>query len=95
MGGGDGERTFRFLGEFVADALEVLCLAQDALRDAQHFLARLRHRDHALAVADEHLDAEFVFQQADLLGDARLRGVQLFGRLGHVQALLGDFDQIA
>ncbi len=95
VGGGDGQRAFRLAGELVADALQVLRLAQDAFRDAQHFLARLGHRDHALAVANEDLDAQLIFQQANLFGNAGLRSMQLFRCFGDIQALFGHFDQIA
>ena len=92
--GGDDQAAFGLAGELFAHALEVFGFAQDALGNAQHLLARLGHRHHALAVANKHLNAQFVFQQADLLADARLGGVQGFGGFRDVQALLGDFDQI-
>ena len=43
---------------------EVLRLGQDAFGDGDHCLARLGDRHQALPVADEHLNAELVFQRA-------------------------------
>jgi hypothetical protein len=95
VGGGNGERTFRLARKLIPDPLQVLRFAQDALGNAQYFLARFGNRNHALAIADEHLDAQLVFQQADLFGNARLRSVQFLCRFGHIQTLFGHFDQIA
>ena len=41
--------------------------------------ARLGHRNDTLAVADEHIDPEFLLQQPDLLADPRLRGEKRLG----------------
>ncbi len=48
----------------------------------------------ALAAALEDGDAQLILQQLDLLGDARLRGIERFRRLGHIQALALDFDDV-
>ena len=47
------------------------------------------------AVAHEDLESELVFEQLDLLADAGLRGVQLLGGGGDVEAVLGDGGEIA
>ena len=95
MRGGDGQFTLFLAGEFFAYPLEVPGFTQDGAGDVQYLSARLADGHHALAVADEHLHAQFVLEQPDLLGNARLRGVQFFGGFGHVQSLAGHFDQIA
>jgi hypothetical protein len=77
--------------ELLADALEVAHLAHDQLDAAQHVLAGLGHPLQALAVAGEDLDAEFLFQLDDGLGDAGLRGVQRLGGLGEVEVAPGRF----
>ena len=41
--------------------------------------ARLGHRNDTLAGADEHIDPEFLLQQADLLADPRLQGEKRLG----------------
>jgi hypothetical protein len=53
------------------------------LRD--DMLAGLGHALQALAMASEDLDAQFLFQLDDGLGDAGLRGMQRLRRLGEVQ----------
>jgi len=94
VGGGDGETAAIDFDKFFTDAFEVLRLQQNHFRNAQHFLARRGDIDHALAVAHKNLHAQFVFQEPDLFGNARLRGVEFFRRLGDIQPLFGDFDQI-
>ncbi|MCY1561949.1 hypothetical protein D9M68_992760 [compost metagenome] len=48
-----------------------------------------------LAAAGEYFDAELVFQQADLLADARLRGVETLRSGGHVQVVVRHFPDVA
>jgi hypothetical protein len=58
----------------VGNAARVLHVEQDAFDDGEEFLARLGEAEQALAAADEDLDAEFVLEVLDVLGDAGLRG---------------------
>src|SRR5690606_33671280 len=58
---------------------------QNHLDAAQHLLTGLGHPLDAFAVAGEDLDAQFVLQLDDGLGDARLGGMQCLGRLGEVE----------
>ena len=68
----------------------------------QH-LARVLDHPHAgrgdalqaAALATEQLEAEFVLQLLELLGQARLGGMHALGRLGDVQAGIGDGDEVA
>ena len=53
-----------------------------------------RHARQVAAVTHEDLESEFVLEQLDLLADARLRGVQLLGRGGDVEAGLRDGCEI-
>jgi len=49
----------------------------------------------AAATAGEQLEAEFVLQLLELLGQAGLGGVHALGRLGDVQPGIGNRDQVA
>ncbi|MNQ46620.1 hypothetical protein D3C85_604420 [compost metagenome] len=95
MGGGDGERALLLVGEFLGDLLDALDLAQDfPCRGDDAFPGR-RHASEVLAAASEYFDAEFVFQQADLLADARLRGIKTLCSGGHVQVVVRHFPDVA
>ena len=94
VGGGDRQAADRLVGELVAHLLQVVEVAQHALGDRQHGLARLGDRHQALAVAGEDLDAELGLELADLLGHPRLRGEQRLGRLGDIQPATGDLMHV-
>src|SRR5258706_6935300 len=94
MRGRDREPPLVLLGELLADLLEVFGILQYPLGDVQDRFPRLGDGDDALAVADENIDAEFFFQAADLLADARLRGMQYLGRAREVKVLAGNFATV-
>ncbi len=95
VGGGDRQAAHRLVGEFVADLLQVVEVAQHALGDRQHRAPRLGDRDQALAMALEDLDPELGLELADLLRHARLRGEQGVGGFGDVEPTAGDFVDVA
>ena len=82
-------------GKLAARPFQILGLAQDAFGNVQHHLAGLGNASEALAAALEDGDAEFVLQQLDLLGDAGLGGIKRFRRLGDIEPLTLDFDDVA
>ena len=95
VSGGDGQRAALLGAELLADAAKVVDVAQQALGDLQHFSARISDCGQAPALAHEDIHAEFLFQQADLLRHARLRGMQGCCGLGDVEAAAGDLEDIA
>ncbi len=75
----------------VADALQVVGFEQQAFDDRQHGRTRRRQPGQTLAGAHEDVDAELVFQLADLSADAGLRGVQHVGHVGQVESAADRF----
>jgi hypothetical protein len=61
----------------------------------QHVLAGGRDRFEAAALALEQQEAEFILELLELLGQARLGGVDALGGQGDVEAGVGDGDQVA
>ena len=95
MGGGDGQAAGLLVGEFARGLLQVLGFEQQALDHLQYSMARFGKLGDALAEAHENLHPEFVFKLADLLGNARLRGVQGGGGSRQVEPLAHGFAHIA
>jgi hypothetical protein len=95
VGGGDGQRALVAGGKIGADACQILRIAQNPRGQVEHDAARLGNADQPFAAALENGDAEFFFEQANLLGHPRLRGGQCVGGGGNVEMLPFDFDQIA
>ncbi|EXI75276.1 MAG: hypothetical protein AW07_01177 [Candidatus Accumulibacter sp. SK-11] len=94
VGGGDDQAARLATGMFLADATDVLCVAQHAPGHLEDCPARLGDRRQPLATALEDAHSEFVLEQPDLLRDSRLRGVERLGGLGHVEAAALDFDDV-
>ena len=88
VGGGDPQFALVTLAELLANALDVAGVDQHALDDADQLLARLREAQEPLSLAFEQRDAEFDLQVLDVLGHARLRGVERVGHLGQVEVVL-------
>ena len=84
----------RAAGKVGTGPLEVVRLAQDALGDRQHRLPRLGQPAETLAAALEDRHPEFVLEQSDLLGNPGLRGKERLGRLGNVETLALDLDDV-
>ncbi len=95
VGSGDGQRALLLVGEFLGDLLDALDLAQDLAGGMDDPLPRRRHTGQVLAAASEHLDAQFVLQQADLLADARLRSIEALRRGGDVEVVVRNLPDIA
>ena len=83
--GGDRQRAGVLLRILLADALHVGDLAQDHVDRLEHLLAGLGDAAQALAVAHEQVDAQFLLELEDGLGDAGLRREQRLRGLGQVQ----------
>jgi hypothetical protein len=95
VGGGDGQRALIAGGKIRADALQVLRIAQNPRGQVEYHAAWIGDADQPFAAALENGDAQLLFEQANLLGDARLRSGQRVGGGGNVEVLPFDFDQIA
>ena len=95
VGGGDRELAFVLAAELLGDALQVGHLGERAARGRDDDLAGRGEPREPLAGAHEHLHAELVLELADLLADARLRRVERFRRLGDVEAVVDDGDEVA
>jgi len=93
--GGDDQTAGVAAGVLLANAADVLGIAQDALGDFEYRPARLCDRRQAFAAALENGHPEFVFEQLDLLGDPRLRGVERRGGLRDIESAARHFDEIA
>ncbi len=76
VGGGDRQGALLLVGELLGDLLDALDLAQDLPRGIDDSLAGRRDPRQVLAAAGEYLHPQLVLEQADLLADPRLRGVQ-------------------
>ena len=71
---GDRQRPGVFLAEFLSDRAEVFGVLQHPLGDFNDDAPRLGEIDDPFPVPDQDLDAELVFEQANLFADAGLRG---------------------
>ena len=74
---------------------DVAGFVEDAARVHQHALAGGGDRFQAAALAREQLEAEFVLELLELLGQAGLGGVHALGGQGDVEAGIGDGDEVA
>jgi hypothetical protein len=76
-----------------------ICLMLSTLRRISPAVVMMRSpagdAGQVLAAAGEHFDAKFVFQQADLFTDARLRGVKALGGSGNVEVVVRHFPDVA
>ncbi|MDR6354763.1 hypothetical protein Q3H58_001434 [Pseudomonas psychrotolerans] len=95
VGGRDGQGALAFVGELLGDLLDAFAFAQDLAGGLDDPLTGRRHPGQVLAAASEHLDAQFVLEQADLLADAGLRGIETLGGGGNVQIVVGDFPDVS
>ena len=94
MSGSDDQTARIAAGVLFADPLDIFRFAQDALGDFDDALARLGNRRQPLATALENNDAQFIFQQLDLLGNPWLRGIENIRRLGDIQPVVRHFNKI-
>ena len=81
--------------ELGADPLQIADFTQRAAGGRHDRFAGRRERRQPLALADEHLHAKLVLELANLFADARLRGVQCLGGVGHVEPVIDDRAEIA
>jgi len=70
--GSDAQRALLFVGELLRDLLDAFALAQNFASRGDDALASGRDSGQMLAAAGENLDAQLVFEQADLFADTRL-----------------------
>ena len=91
MGGGYRQGAAVFLAELLANPLEVAQLSHDQVNAFQYMLAGLCNAFEAFAVAGKDVDAQFLFQLNNGLGNPRLRCVQGFRRFCEVQLVAHSF----
>src|SRR5690606_34718575 len=88
VGGGDAQGATLLVGKLLRDLLDALALAQDLSSGADDSLAGRRNAGQMLAAAGEYLDAQLVFEQPNLLADARLGGEQALRRGRDVEVMM-------
>ncbi|CAM3398947.1 hypothetical protein BOPE631_04085 [Bordetella pertussis] len=91
MGAGDHQPALVAAGELVADLLQVVDFAHDAVDHLRNGQPGLGQPLDALAVPLEDLDAELVLEFDDRLRDARLRGIEHPGGFGKVEVAPDGF----
>ena len=84
--GGNRQQPTLLGSEFSACLAQVAAAQQDAFNDGQYVATRVRQAGQSLACAHKEFNAEFLLQFANLPANARLRGVQLIGHFGEVEA---------
>jgi hypothetical protein len=94
MRGGNHQAAGIAVGIFLADAPDVLGFAQHAFGNFEHCPAGFGDRRQALAAPLENGHPEFLFEQPDLLGDPRLRGIQRLRSLRNIETTTRHFDEI-
>ena len=95
MGGGHRQAAATLVAEFLGHLLDVLGKAQYLTGKLHDGLSRRCHSRQMLAAAGKDLDPQLVLEQADLLGDARLRGKQALSGGGDIEIMAGHFPDIA
>ncbi|MNJ63701.1 hypothetical protein D3C77_596190 [compost metagenome] len=95
VGGGDGQVALLLVGELLGDLLDAFHLAQDLASGLDDVFPGRGDAGQVLAAAGEHFDAEFVFQQPDLLADARLGRIEALGRRRDVQIVVRHLPDVA
>ena len=95
VGGGDGQVALLLVGEFLGDLLDAFHLAQDLAGGLDDVFPRRGDAREVFAAAGEDLDAQLVLQQANLLADARLGGIEALSRRRDVQIVMRHFPDVA
>ncbi len=95
MSSGDGERALLLVGKLLGDLLDTFDLAQDLASGVDDALSSRGDTRQMLAAASKYLDAQFVFEQANLLADPRLRGIQALRCRGDVEVMVRYFPDVA
>ena len=95
VGRRDAQRSFIACAMLVADALEAGGVDQQQAGAFDDQAARFREAGEALAVADENHHAQLVLEQAHLFADAGLRCEQTFRRVGNIEAMIYNGDEVA
>ena len=93
--GRDRQRTRFILAQFRGERLDAARLAHDLRGAVDHLVARVSRPHQRAALAFEQLEAELVLEQFELLAHAGLRRVQHARRLGDVEIVFRDRDQVA
>jgi hypothetical protein len=92
--GANGQRAAIGLLEILGKGLQRLRFAQHAQRAGGDFLSGRREALERPPVAHEKSQTQLLFEEPDLLADARLRGVQRLGGSGDIEAVLDDGREI-
>lgn len=94
VSGGDGEAPATLVAELLGHLLDVLGQTQHFAGELDDGLPGRRHPGQVLAAAGEDLHPQLILQQADLLGDPRLGGVEALGRGRNVEVMASDFPDV-
>ncbi|MNM63578.1 hypothetical protein D3C81_749480 [compost metagenome] len=93
--GGDGQGALLLVGELLGDLLDAFDLAQDLAGGIDDALTRGGDTGQVLAATRKDFNTQFIFEQADLLADPRLRGIQTLRRRGDVEVMVRYFPDVA
>ncbi|MNG98126.1 hypothetical protein D3C79_572570 [compost metagenome] len=93
--GGDGQGALLLVGELLGDLLDAFDLAQDLAGGIDDALTRGGDTGQVLAATRKDFNTQFIFEQADLLADPRLRGIQTLRRRGDVEVVVRHFPDVA
>ncbi len=91
---GNGQTALALVAELLRHLLDAVDLAQNLTGGFQNRLTGGGNAGQVFAAAGEDLHTQLVFQQAYLLADTRLRGVQALGGRGHIQVVVRHFPDI-
>ena len=72
----------------------ILDFLHDQPRASDHLLARCRDTVKAFSFANKELQAQFLFQEFQLLADPGLRRIESLGRGGDVEPVIDDRNQV-
>ena len=95
VSGGDRQGAFLLVGEFLGDLLDAFDFTQDLAGGGDDALASWSDAGQVFAAACEDFDAQLVFEQADLLADTRLRGIEALSGSGNVEVVVRHFPDVA
>ncbi|MNG99284.1 hypothetical protein D3C79_584490 [compost metagenome] len=95
VGGGDGQRALLLVGELLGNLLDAFDLAQDFAGGIDDALTGRGDAGQVLAAAGKDFNTQFILEQADLLADTWLGGIQALRRRGDVEVMVRHFPDVA
>ncbi|MNZ48633.1 hypothetical protein D3C78_663810 [compost metagenome] len=95
VGGGDGQRALLLVGELLGNLLDAFDLAQDFAGGIDDALTGRGNAGQVLAAAGKDFNTQLILEQADLLADTWLGGIQALRRRGDVEVMVRHFPDVA